>query len=372
MFRCPTVRASASTSIFLDSRIMASCRLSWKVRPVTPARSRSLRQRASRDLLSMSNSFSWSGNADSSLTASDDSGTSRGLPFFVTGRNATRRSVLTDTDLSDRISPARMAVSIANRKAWNARAVALVKSDPADSASLPISSGDGLRSRDGGADGLLTSAMGLLLISRHSFAQTISTVESKPISRITDPGFTTASLRSRQSDRSDGDKSASLIEPMLSLAKASSRIISHLAPRFDGDRSRAYLSKADARVSELCTCSALTIRYSWRAAQSFAAVLVGNTLDLRIPCRATSARNLPPSSFLMLAIFTHAASIAYSMRNWFAHFCGNGNHTAAYSGLKLLGFLMITYFSRNAKKVVVPQKGLEPPTPSLRMTCSTS
>jgi hypothetical protein len=86
---------------------------------------------------------------------------------------------------------------MAKRKAWNERAVALVRSSPAENAMRSISPSAGSLSRATGLGGLRTSLSGLTLITPYSRRATFSTEDINCISRITPPGATSFNRLSR-------------------------------------------------------------------------------------------------------------------------------------------------------------------------------
>lgn len=97
---------------------------------------------------------------------------------------------------------------------------------------------------------------------------------------------------------------------------------------------------------------------------------MGKTFDVRAPFRVISTQNLPLSTFRMLAIFTHDAAIAYSVRKWIATLRIKGTNPANERSRYLSNLLVIAGFSQNAKKVVVPDEGVEPPTLALQKRSS--
>ena len=104
-------------------------------------------------------------------------------------------------------SPARMAVSQEKRNAWNVRAVALVRSSPANMDSRSNSSAVTSRSRSGGALGLLTSCMELAEIKPQSRPALVSTESMRFILRLTLAGNTSRKRASRQSKKSGAARS---------------------------------------------------------------------------------------------------------------------------------------------------------------------
>jgi len=273
----------------------------------------------------MSNTFGLSASAASISTATLDSGTYRDEPFFVTGKWATRP--LMCSHRSPQTSPARMAVSQENMKAWKARPEYVDRS-PAASRNRSISSGDGNRSRPRGCGGFLTLARGLLRSSCHSFTAVENTPDSNAISRRTDPGATSVSRRSRHAAKSLDDTSASRLRASGSRLSFSSLICSHRTPRFFGLTSRAYLSNTSPSETVAATLSPPVMRNSSCAAQSFASCRVANIADLRTPLRATSARHLLPT-FRIEATATPCVKIAYlvtdlrhARASGLAPFCG--------------------------------------------------
>ncbi len=91
---------------------------------------------------------------------------------------------------------------------------------------------------------------------------------------------------------------------------------------------------------------------------------------MRVPFCAISTQKLPPSTFRMLAIFTHDAALAYSVHKWIATLRINGTNPANERSRYLSNFLVISGFSQDAKKVVVPDEGVEPPTLALQKRSS--
>lgn len=265
---------------------------------------------------------SCSGSMESNRIDSFDKGTSRAVPFFVFGKCAYRFSMNTQSCDSRTISPARIPVSIANKKAWKARAVLFLRSSPAECARRSNSSDVGSRARLGGGGGNLTSASGFAGIMRHSRRACVNTADSRFISRRTDPADTSASRLSRQSAISVAVTSLIASRPILSFDNLRNRISSHRAPPFFDDTSLAYRSITSERGVAPATLGALVISYSVRAAQSFASCFVGNTIDRRTPLRDTSALH-PLLCFRKLATRAPCVIASRFVRNSCGPTCDN-------------------------------------------------
>jgi len=154
------MRARSSTLSFFAKRVIARWRVSWKVPSSIMARFLALRKSASSDLAVMPNSGSSSGTSGSRRKSSAvrrDSGTPRFVQFLVCLSVAVRPTISLAT--KPHISPARIAVSIANRNATATRWYPVVASSvfawskPSAKQIRSISSSEYKRSRAGGSAG---------------------------------------------------------------------------------------------------------------------------------------------------------------------------------------------------------------------------
>jgi hypothetical protein len=160
------------------------------------------------------------------------------------------------------------------------------------------SSSDTRRRRFGGCFGRWIRLTGFASSgARYSLMARVSTADSKFDSRLTVAALTCLSLTSRHSAKAAPSSAAAIGNAG---ASAFSLIVSHRAPPFSGDTSRAYRSNSAATVTLdgvrfICwAVSPLMIRASSAAAQASASSRVSHVLVRVYPRRRTIARHATP------------------------------------------------------------------------------
>ena len=270
---------------------MASCLESCRCRFLIPALLHMSQKYLDAPLI-RKHSSETRGSCISSSIASGDRGTFLGSPFFVIGNCAILFSKLMFSHVKEAISPIRMAVSMAKRKACITRFSTVSSDSEYFTAffSISISLSEILLSRGGFIFGFLMSVTGFFSVQCHSLIATVKIADISNSSLRTVTPCTCFMRSSRYAAKSDSLGSMmSAIGCCNNLEKKDS---SHFVILFVGVTSSLYLMIYSLNGRFTLPSASAMMSNSVLAAQSCASLLVGKTAVLLMPLRRTNARHL--------------------------------------------------------------------------------
>ena len=220
--------------------------------------------------------------------------------------------------VSTRSSPARHAVSSANKKAQATRwpmVSALPPVYPSESSTRSICPSFQVASRLGGSGGRCTPSIGFSGIHFHSFVATVKTFDSSVHSRLTVPGLTFLSRPSRHLAMCVSSSSSSGTRARSSFPAALRRSNSQRSPSLPGDTSAAYLMNRSPtvllRIAPMRpTFSSDSIWFAQACASALVVQVLVRRISLPATLRLTKARQ-PFLTFSNDAILPACLSCAF-------------------------------------------------------------